>query len=333
MTLTTSKIAVCDLGTNIWRLRIVEIPPNINAKNEPTAFLQLALKDSVSLRESVFMAREGGDTMSAATLLRCKTALQNFKNEMDKHALAHTWIAATAGFRKAANAPELVAWAQTELGFVIETISGDDEAALLGAGIRAAMQPHFVADERALLVDVGGGSVEYIISDADQTFWAKSYPIGVSALYEKFVQKATKTDKTQPFSASETDNILSFLNEILKEIPALLQQYQVAQLAMTAGTFSVLHALLGIRRSDKMPFDILKTSDFERLCAELMPQTQTELYANPRIPAHRVELLQISLLLIVQAVTMTQVAEIVTPHWSMEEGMLLMTAACTRSGE
>jgi exopolyphosphatase / guanosine-5'-triphosphate,3'-diphosphate pyrophosphatase len=326
------KIAVCDLGTNVWRLRIVDTAnymPEMTKKTQniaPHTLLTQVLANSISLRENVFMARENTERMTDATLLRCKTALRIFKTEMDKHAIAHTWIAATAGFRKAANADELIAWANTELGLTIQTISGAQEAELIAAGIRAAIAEVFVVESPkttapnttpiALFIDIGGGSVEYIISSDTETLWAKSFPIGVSALYDKF-------GKTTAFSASEQSEIVAFIHNTVQEIQPLLAQYKPTKLAMTAGTFGVLYALLDQKQGAQQSFSRLSTNDFERLYHDILTKSQTDLYTNPLIPAHRVELLQISLFLIAQALAMLPVSTIITPRWSMEEGMIL----------
>ncbi len=65
----------------------------------------------------------------------------------------------------------------------MKTITGQKEAELIYYGVRQAVK---MKDEKSIVMDIGGGSVELVVADGKKIFWKGSYPLGGALLLEKF---------------------------------------------------------------------------------------------------------------------------------------------------
>jgi exopolyphosphatase / guanosine-5'-triphosphate,3'-diphosphate pyrophosphatase len=96
----------------------------------------------------------------------------------------------------------LITRIQSETLFQSKVISGEEEADLIYQGVRQAVN---IPDSKALIVDIGGGSVEFIIADAHQAFWKHSFEIGGQRLMERFHHH-------DPILPVEIENIHLYVN-------------------------------------------------------------------------------------------------------------------------
>jgi exopolyphosphatase/guanosine-5'-triphosphate,3'-diphosphate pyrophosphatase len=113
-----------------------------------------------------------------------------FAGMLKKHHVKKVRAIGTAALRSAENGQEFIQEVEKLTGITINQISGDEEARLISEGVRLAFP---MDEEPVLIMDVGGGSVEYIICNRDEIFWKQSFNIGISVLYNKF-------HKTEPIS-------------------------------------------------------------------------------------------------------------------------------------
>ncbi|MDQ4140147.1 MAG: phosphatase, partial [Bacteroidota bacterium] len=167
------RIALIDMGTNTFHLLIAEIKP----EGEPETL--------VKLKESVKLGQDGISLGAIApdAVERALQTLTNFKVEIDKYDVSEVRAVATSAVRNAANGAKLTAAILKQTGIEVEVISGDREAELIYYGVKLALE---IGSERSLIIDIGGGSVEFIICDGDTIFWKQSFEIGAQRLMDKF---------------------------------------------------------------------------------------------------------------------------------------------------
>ena len=144
-----TEIAAVDLGSNSFRLQMAQLVDG-----------QLVFHDS--LREMVRLGAGLGkdkrlDEASQQRALDCLSRFGERLRGMDPHAVR---AVATNTFRVAKNAPQLLQAAQQALGFPIEVIAGREEARMIFVGVSQGLPP---SDDRRLVIDIGGGSTEFII--------------------------------------------------------------------------------------------------------------------------------------------------------------------------
>ena len=100
---------------------------------------------------------------------------------------------ATCAVREAENAAEFVEAVAARCGVDVDVISGDEEARLITLASEASFPP---SCDPLLLIDIGGGSTELVVSDGNRVLFAESLAIGVVRLSEKFVRTIQSPGKS-----------------------------------------------------------------------------------------------------------------------------------------
>ena len=167
------RAAVIDLGTNTFHLLAV-------ASEDTGAWRELFRR-----QECIRLTEAGIRHIGPAPFSRALRCMALFGGQADRLAIPPAQIRAvgTAAFRRAANAPELIEAIRGETGIAVEVISGDREASLIARGVELAVP---LPDENALVMDIDGGSVEFILVRGGTALWQGSFMIGVALLLEKY---------------------------------------------------------------------------------------------------------------------------------------------------
>jgi exopolyphosphatase / guanosine-5'-triphosphate,3'-diphosphate pyrophosphatase len=156
-------------------------------------------------------------------------------------------VIATSAARDAVNPNDLVAAIESVAGLKVEIISGEQEAEWVFQGVTTATE---LANEPLLLLDVGGGSTEFILGQGEHNHFRQSFPLGTVRLLEK-------TPPSDPPKPEELQACREWLREFfLKEVrpqlePALQKEAALSpkrapiQLVGTGGTTSILARMEG----------------------------------------------------------------------------------------
>ena len=165
------KNAIIDLGTNTFHLLIVE--------DKNTLF-----KDSVPAKIGKGGISQG--IISEEGIQRALTVLKRFKQIIDEQGVRaeRVFATGTSAIRNAGNKEEFVKRVLEETGIQIQVISGDKEAELIYFGVKEAVD----ITETSMIMDIGGGSVEFIICNNEKIFWKQSFEIGGQRLMDKFMK-------------------------------------------------------------------------------------------------------------------------------------------------
>ena len=151
-------------------------------------------------------------------------------------------VIATSAARDAVNPDDLTSAIQRASGLKVEIISGEQEAEMVFQGVCTDLE---LAQQRLLLLDVGGGSTEFILGRGEHKHFARSFPLGTVRLIEQFPHSDPPT--RDEFTACR-DWIKNFLrNEVRPKLgPALQRELKRGsetggiQLVGTGGTTSIL---------------------------------------------------------------------------------------------
>ena len=156
------EIAAVDLGSNSFRLQLARVADG-----------HLIFHDS--LREAVRLGAglDEKNNLSADAQQRAIDCLKRFGERLRGLPPQAVRAVATNTFRVARNAPNLLQQAQAALGFPIEIIAGREEARMIFVGVSHSLPP---ADHKRLVIDIGGGSTEFIIGQHLE-------PIAMESLY------------------------------------------------------------------------------------------------------------------------------------------------------
>lgn len=217
----SSVIAILDIGTNTITLLIARL-------HSPEKFTVLSDDaDIVRLGEGIHTAH----AFLPAAMDRTYDALERMATKIHDAGCDAVHAVGTAAFRHAANAQEFIQRVQDGLGITIHIISGDEEARLIALAAKA----DFSHLSRPLVVmDIGGGSTEFIMDDGTRDT-AISLPFGSVKLTERFIQNDPPHD-------AEIDALCSYLQNEMTQLPRVdTPSVHLVACAGTATSLATLH--------------------------------------------------------------------------------------------
>ena len=119
----------------------------------------------------------------------------------------------------------------------MSVIGGMEEASLIYDGVRYALGN---MTETSLVVDIGGGSVEFIIGKEDEVLWMESYEIGGQRLMDHFFTE-------DPISMDSVGQMKEFLQSRLQTLHRALERYNPTILVGSSGSFETLSSMYAAR--------------------------------------------------------------------------------------
>jgi exopolyphosphatase / guanosine-5'-triphosphate,3'-diphosphate pyrophosphatase len=167
-----STIAAVDLGSNSFRLQVARV---VGGQIYPLDSLKEPVRLGAGLRADKYL-----DEDSQRRALDCLHLFSERLRGLPREAIR---AVGTNTFRVAKNAPTLLAAAQAALGHPIEIIAGKEEARLIYLGVSHGLPS---VDEKRLVVDIGGGSTEFIIGAGFQPLKMESLFMGCVSYSRRF---------------------------------------------------------------------------------------------------------------------------------------------------
>jgi len=224
--------AAIDIGSNSCRLKIAKVVAHqLRTVHED--------REVTRLGTSVFDSGLVSPEAMAATL----RTLKRFQRAVQQHGVDQIRVVATAALRDARNGDAFSAWVKAETGWVMETISGLEEARLIHLGVmtpvveeHAGLRPDETAGSagRVVLIDLGGGSCEITLSEHKRIKQTVSLPLGAVRLTEEFLQE-------DPASANGLAQMQKLIDRELRRAHKIIQPENVGQVIATSGTAAALH--------------------------------------------------------------------------------------------
>ncbi len=293
--------AVIDLGTNTFHLLIAE---------QGTEF---PIHEVHRERRFIKLAEEGIENIGPGPYQRGMETLLHFRKVLDEYAIPVEQVRAfgTAALRTAANGGQFLREVREKTGLQVQLISGGREAELIYKGVVLAVPP---TGERMLIMDIGGGSVEFIIADEGGICWAQSFPIGVAVLYHRF-------HRHEPIREEEIQKLKAFLQSVLSPLKQALADFPCRHLAGASGTFDVLADFIGKGATNPL-HTIVNVPDFFPFYAKLLRLNKAERRDMPGLPPERADMIVVALILLEAVLLMANTEQIFTSAYAMKEGML-----------
>lgn len=218
-------VAVIDIGSNSIRLQISKIL-------DKTYKIIDEYKETVRIGDNVYrtgiFSHEATDTI-VSVLSKMKTMMES--NKTDRYRAI-----ATASFREASNAQQVVEVIKARTGLDVEIISGIEEARLMYIAASSFFQ---LSDGGTLLVDMGGGSTEFSLAQQGVLKFSESTPLGCSKLTYEFF-------KNDPVKNEEVDNLK---DHIEKTVSPFLPLHGVDRLICSGGTLNNISVIYNKRNN------------------------------------------------------------------------------------
>lgn len=294
-----SRFAVIDLGTNIFAIQIVE------SLDEAT--YQQLYKES----RFVKLAEEGFTKIGATPYARGLQTIGDYRKHLDDYGVKKIKAIGTAALRTAENGPAFLNDVLSQFDILIDLISGEEEAHFIHKGSKLAVP---FDDQKKLIMDIGGGSVEFIIADADQVYWAASFMIGLAVMFPKYHQK-------DPISKEEITELEAFLSSQLAPLEQALELYPVVHLVGTSGTFDVIENMLTTQKTGKH-YTQIAIDKVMVLYQQLISSTYAQREAMSGLLLSRVDMIVVGMILIGKIIRMCGAKQLFVSDFDLKEGVL-----------
>ena len=300
-----TKVAVIDMGTNTFHLLIAQIE---------TGTWKIIYRDHEPVKIGLAGINEGFITDSACQ--RAMAAMKRFRKAVDENSVTDLMAFATSAVRNARNGQALADEITRNTAIPIRIISGDEEAELIFEGVRSALD---LGEENNLIVDIGAGSVEFIIGNVHRLWWKKSFEIGGQRLLEKF-------QKHDPITAAEIAALDTYFELSLQPLLEALKSFNPKVFVGSSGTFDTLSDIFCIRKgillTDQMPESPLSLKAFYEIYSDLVRKDRQARMEMKGMIEMRVDMIVVACCLIRFVLEKHPFENLRVSSYSLKEGAL-----------
>jgi exopolyphosphatase / guanosine-5'-triphosphate,3'-diphosphate pyrophosphatase len=297
---------VMDLGTNTFHLLIVEADKS-------------GIKEIVHEQQGVKIG-EGGINkgfIQPMAFERGIKAMQHFGELIAKNNVHTVRAIATSALRNAANGQEFIDEVRAQTGIAIEIIDGDAEATFIYKGVKA---DGCLSKQNSLIVDIGGGSVEFIICNKVEMLWKQSFEIGAARLMDKF-------HRTDPIPSDSINALNLYLDDCLKALFIAIAKYPIENIIGSSGVFESYAEILELDKGN--PFDIKKINNYNfkpdkllALIEKIVLSTHRQRLEAKGIISVRIDMIVVASLLTRFIIQKLEISKVTMSTSSLKEGIL-----------
>jgi exopolyphosphatase/guanosine-5'-triphosphate,3'-diphosphate pyrophosphatase len=292
------RIGIIDLGSNTFHLLIVETGSN---QSFTTVYKE---------RSFVGLAENGIEVLSQKAIDKGLETLSKFKSILNEFGVNNFKVTGTAALRSAKNKDVFINTAKEQLGIEIEVIKGEREADLIFKGVSLL---HKMGDNY-IIMDIGGGSVEFIVVKNSLSIWSKSYNIGVGVLHNNY-------HETDPISKVEISQLIAFLYTTLEELRSMVKDLKIHAIIGASGSFEVVESMNGKTISNSKISEI-SLDDYWNVSSRIIEASISERNQMEGLPSSRVKLIVVSMILIDLVIEMANPTKIMISPYALKEGLL-----------
>lgn len=301
------RIAIIDLGTNTFNLLIAELKPDRSYRNV------FHTKISVKLGE-------GGidkNFITPAAFQRGLAAIKEYQPIIEKYKVKKVVAIATSAIRGATNGAEFVDKIKAETNIDVQVISGEREAELIYYGVRKAVK---LTDATSLIVDIGGGSTEFIIANDKHIFWKHSFLLGAARLLERF-------NPSNPITNNEMEGLQNHFKKELQPLFDAVKKFPITELIGSSGSFDSLADMIAARYytgtiSDTETEYTFNLKDISELHEVIVKSTTAERMKMKGLIEMRVDMIVVSSILLDFIIRSFAIQQLRLSTYSLKEGVM-----------
>lgn len=301
------KIGTIDIGTNSMRLLIGDY---IDGKVEHR-------------RKFINTTRIGQDVdkdgyISEEAIKRNIEALKQFSNICKEENCEHVYSMGTSALRDSTNGHEFVELAKQEVGIDVEIISGEEESNLGFRGVLEGLEN----DDDILVIDIGGGSTEFIIGDKEGIKFVKSENVGALRMTEKFL-------KSDPINEDEFKETSVFIENEINDTLNYIKEKRIKKLVGIGGTITSLSAMnqeLEIYSMEKIHNSKICKKDIETILQSLKNMTLSDKKRLKGLQPKRADIITAGVKILDIIMEKLEIEDIVVSEYDNLEGLMCQKA-------
>ncbi len=301
-----SRVAVIDIGTNTSKIHIAEI----NGQGfKSIRKAKMPSKLGMGGTESMLIQPEA--------IERLKDALSFFKSICIEENCSDVIALATAMMRNSKNGKEVVETIFKETGIAIQIINGEEEADLIFKGVSSCVEANI---GQYLIMDIGGGSTEFILVNDGRPTWQNSFQFGATTLLEKF-------NVSDPISLDQIAAIEHFLESELRALWDNCKGINIP-LVGSSGSFESISEMIAHRNETIHHFkfgesNVNSIEDLLALNDSIIKSTRIERSRMRGLPEFRIDTIVTALVTLKFVSSKIHFSSIVTAPFSLKEGAIM----------
>lgn len=298
------KFAIIDLGTNTFHCAIVKNGKIIEKKSIAAKLGAEGISKKIITKEA---------------FKRAEKAFREFNLMLIKHKIMPHDVKAiaTSAVRNAVNGSDFRTFVWDHFGIAVKIIEGDTEADYIYEGVKNAVK----IKSPSLIMDIGGGSVEFIICNESKKLWQASFEIGGLRLMEKFMD-------TDPISGASIEKMNDYFYMATLDLHNAIHQYQPSTLIGSSGSFDTLNDMYYAKQFNTKPPEYqagfeYPISEFYWAYEQLVFNDRNARLAIPGMIALRVDMIVVAMCLIAYIIKKFDFKHINISNYSLLEGVML----------
>ncbi|MBL0048780.1 MAG: exopolyphosphatase [Bacteroidetes bacterium] len=301
------RIAIIDLGTNTFNLLIA----HLSIDNGFT--VEFSDKIAVKLGEGGI----NSDTILPLPFARGIAAIGAHLETIKRFDVETIQAFATSAIRSARNGAAFVKQVKDNFLLEVEVIDGDKEATLIYEGVRMGVT---LTHNNSLIMDIGGGSTEFIIGNATEILWKQSFNLGAARLLEKFKPH-------DPILEQEVKAIEHYFNTQLQSLSVAIEEHGVTELIGSSGSFDTFAEMIGFKFYT--PIDLNRQTsydfcmnDFYSIHQQLLLSNKVERLQTPGIIEMRADMIVVSAVFTNYILTRYSLSNMRLSTYALKEGVI-----------
>jgi exopolyphosphatase / guanosine-5'-triphosphate,3'-diphosphate pyrophosphatase len=303
-----NKFAVIDMGTNTFQYCVAQV---FDEKFEITFEKSFAPKIGKGGISDGIIKDEAIDR---ALIVLHEIVEISKKNEIGAEKIL---AFGTSALRNAKNGETFCKEIKKQLGINVQVISGEKEAELIVEGVKYAVEFN---EEPYLVMDIGGGSVEFIIANKNNVFWKQSFEIGGQRLMDLYF-------KNDPIHPTDVKKLQNYLEEKLIPLANAMHQYSAKTLVGSAGSFETLVDIYHAKIKTLLPniqaiASPLPIESFYDSYYQFLEKDRNQRMEIPGMIELRVDIIVVASVLIDYIIKTLGIAEIIVSNFALKEGVL-----------
>lgn len=298
------RVAAIDIGTNSCHLVVADVDQRGDAHVIHQA------RDQVELGRGTLRNNE----LTEESMRRGLDAMASFRRAMDVLGVEAVECSATSAVREAKNGNDFCRRVRDATDIHVKVISGIEEARLIWLGVRPHLDP---ARGPAVLVDIGGGSVEIVLCDARRFFTAHSLPLGHIRLSEAV-----------PFSDPPTEEEIGAVRKVVRREMERVDDIRPGLGVMygTSGSIRTLARMALLASGQPEPQHdhglVLERTALKALLQQFQATRASRLGELPGMDLRRRGTLATAATVLYQIMKSLDATELVTSEHALREGLL-----------
>jgi exopolyphosphatase/guanosine-5'-triphosphate,3'-diphosphate pyrophosphatase len=302
------RISAIDIGSNSIRQTVADVSPTgeIRVVDEMKAAPRLGagLYETGELNEIAI--QNALITLSRMATLGTQLGVK------------HTEVVATSAVRDAENGEEFLQRVRTETGLKVRILRGEDEARL---AFRSALAHFDLGSGRAVVMDIGGGSLELALSDDGLVDRLISLPLGAIHMSERYLGSDSKKKGMRKLRKEVR-------NELRHRLAA--RHWHAQRIFCSGGTFTSLAAIylarIGMEKAKTVHGTVIPRVELEHIVDMLQSMTLAERQTVPGLNAARSDIIVGGLAVAAEVAARVEAKELVVSAYGIREGILLESA-------